>query len=231
MIDILSTNILGGQASYGIEMLLAVSTLLAIVVYSSYVIYNAELNKYIEVEVMRIWSFGTLAAVISLYGSMPTKNILVLSLITLSMITDIKQTDIPDIIPMFIFAIALSYPIDTVSLIMCTGVAISLLPICIIGRIGGGDFKILLAINFAMGWEFLMTSLVILAVVVLLTGLLPIKMKNQEGKDIDMQEPINKEEEEVKTQNNGWESPTKGVPLMGYYGFSVLLIMLSGKFN
>ena len=231
MIDILATNVLGGQASFGIEMLLAVSILSAIVIYSAYVIYKTELNEYIEVKAMKVWTFGTLAAVIALYGSMPTKNILVLSLITLSMITDIKQTDIPDIIPMFIFAIALSYPMDIVSLIICTGVAIFLLPICMIGRIGGGDFKILLAINFAMGWGFLMTSLVILAVVVILTGLLPMKIKNQEVEGIALKEPITKTKEEVRKTKKGWKPPTKGVPLMGYYGFSVLLIMLSGKFN
>lgn len=166
--------------------------------------YKYEVNRYLSKgKVVELTGIAIVSTVL-LYNLIPIASIFILSILYLTSITDKEYKEVPDSASVAILLLTILNPNLSIQyLILNLVVAVIMMVSLMVCRIGGGDFKIFVAILFAMGYNFMLISIFLMAMYVLVVVIIPsISSKDKDG--------------------------LEKVPLMPYYLMSVLTIILSG---
>ena len=166
--------------------------------------YKHEVNRYLSKgKVVELTGISIVSTVL-LYNLIPIASIFILNILYLTSITDKEYKEVPDSASIAILLLTIMNPNLSIHyLILNLVIAVIMMVSLMVCRIGGGDFKIFVAISFALGYNFMLISVFLMAVYVLAVVIIP----NISNKD---------------------KSGLGKVPLMPYYLMSVLTIILSG---
>ena len=166
--------------------------------------YKYEVNRYLNKSKAVELTGIAIVSTVLLYNLIPIASILILNILYLTSITDKEHKEVPDSASIAILLLTVMNPNLSIHyLILNLVVAVIMMVSLMVCRIGGGDFKIFVAISFALGYNFMLISVFLMAVYVLAVVIIP----NISNKD---------------------KSGLGKVPLMPYYLMSVLTIILSG---
>ena len=166
--------------------------------------YKYEVNRYLNKSKAVELTGIAIVSTVLLYNLIPIASILILNILYLTSITDKEHKEVPDSASIAILLLTIMNPNLSIHyLILNLVVAVIMMVSLMVCRIGGGDFKIFVAISFALGYNFMLISVFLMAVYVLAVVIIP----NISNKD---------------------KSGLGKVPLMPYYLMSVLTIILSG---
>ena len=166
--------------------------------------YKYEVNRYLNKSKAVELTGIAIVSTVLLYNLIPISSILILNILYLTSITDKEHKEVPDSASIAILLLTVMNPNLSIHyLILNLVVAVIMMVSLMVCRIGGGDFKIFVAISFALGYNFMLISVFLMAVYVLAVVIIP----NISNKD---------------------KSGLGKVPLMPYYLMSVLTIILSG---
>ena len=181
---------------------LIVSIMFVVSFYSSS--YKYEVNRYLSKgKVVELTGIAIVSTVL-LYNLIPIASIFILNILYLTSITDKEHKEVPDSASIAILLLTILNPNLSIQyLILNLVVAVIMMVSLMVCRIGGGDFKIFVAISFALGYSFMLISIFLMSIYVLAVVIIP----NISNKD---------------------KSGLGKVPLMPYYLMSVLTIILSG---
>ena len=166
--------------------------------------YKYEVNRYLNKSKAVELTGIAIVSTVLLYNLIPIASILILNILYLTSITDKEHKEVPDSASIAILLLTIMNPNLSIHyLILNLVVTVIMMVSLMVCRIGGGDFKIFVAISFALGYNFMLISVFLMAVYVLAVVIIP----NISNKD---------------------KSGLEKVPLMPYYLMSVLTIILSG---
>ena len=166
--------------------------------------YKYEVNRYLNKSKAVELTGIAIVSTVLLYNLIPIASIFILNILYLTSITDKEHKEVPDSASIAILLLTIMNPNLSIHyLILNLVVAVIMMVSLMVCRIGGGDFKIFVAISFALGYNFMLISVFLMAVYVLAVVIIP----NISNKD---------------------KSGLEKVPLMPYYLMSVLTIILSG---
>ena len=166
--------------------------------------YKYEIYTYINKKKVVELAGIAIVSTILLYNLIPIASIFILNILYLTAITDSSHKEVPDSAPIAILLLTVLNPNLSIQyLILNLVVAVIMMVSLMVCRIGGGDFKIFIAISFALGHNFMLISIFLMSIYVLVVVIIP----NISNKD---------------------KSGLGKVPLMPYYLMSVLTIILSG---
>ena len=166
--------------------------------------YKYEVNRYLNKDKTVELTGIAIVSTVLLYNLIPIASIFILNILYLTSITDKDHKEVPDSASMAILLLTIMNPNLSIHyLILNLVIAVIMMVSLMVCRIGGGDFKIFVAISFALGYNFMLISVFLMAVYVLVVVIIP----NISNKD---------------------KSGLGKVPLMPYYLMSVLTIILSG---